>query len=304
MKTDVKQETKRTFTKEEIAAIVSESFREKRERDKMIDAILAEAYRKKRERDKMIDAIIAEAFGKKKPVADDAEFEKKHPREEGGQFAEQSGSSYASGSSEKEVKNKESIMHANNVKEFKVGDPEEPIHDLVDKTKEWNKSLTGQQKNSISNYSSHFHENINFVLRGGKDDGDWTDHVNSIADAISKYELKEDVKVFRAVNYKTVFGDIPPETLIGRVEKDKGFMSSSFDINKMGDITKNFPHVQKSPVILEIDVPKGIGRGAYIFDHSTTPEEQEFLIQRGSKYKIYGMDKTKNGILILKAELK
>ncbi len=205
--------------------------------------------------------------------------------------------------SEKEVKNKESIMHANNVKEFKVDDPDEPIHDLIDKTTEWNKNLSQAQKHSISTYTGDTYEEINRGLRTGVDKYGNKEQADNIAEAISKYELTEDVKVFRSMPYKDVFGDKSPEQLVGEVEKDSAFASTSFSREGVGNIAKNFPPPFAQKAILEIDVPKGIGRGAYIFDHSATPEEQEFLLQKGSRYKIYEQSKNSDGNIVFKAKL-
>lgn len=67
--------------------------------------------------------------------------------------------------------------------------------------------------------------------------------------------------------------------MVGKTYKDNGYMSTS--------ALKNIEQFGSKKVQMELQIPKGIGKGAYINELSGfTDEEYEFLLKRGSEFEI------------------
>ena len=99
---------------------------------------------------------------------------------------------------------------------------------------------------------------------------------NVLSDALAKYNLKDDIKLYRAVD-SNAFGGLELDDLVGTIYKDFSFMSTS--------PTLDSSYVNKN-IIMELFIPKGTGRGAYIKDLSNFKEEREFLLEKGSAFEI------------------
>ena len=99
----------------------------------------------------------------------------------------------------------------------------------------------------------------------------------SIAEAIETFELENSIQVYRGIDRdKLPFQDF--SKINGEIYVEKGFASSS----PVSDISI----VNVHDTILEIHIPKGMGRGAYIRNQSFHPDEYEFLIQKGASFRI------------------
>src|SRR5690606_24916723 len=141
------------------------------------------------------------------------------------------------------------------------------------------KGLSNDELDAIFDYTGTSLE-INGYLRGKQPGSEEVkQQIKHIDDAIRKFELKDDIIVYRNVNEDA----LPPNTerlkdLEGTIYKDDGFMSSS--VLREGAI-------QYYDIMFEITVPAGKGRGAYINEISLyKDEEYEFLIKRGSSFRI------------------
>lgn len=74
--------------------------------------------------------------------------------------------------------------------------------------------------------------------------------------------------------------------MIGTVlDDDSAYQSSSL----LRKVAEDFARHKGNPHIYEICMPPGKGRGAYVAAMSRYEHEQEFLIARGTKYKIVGV---------------
>lgn len=93
------------------------------------------------------------------------------------------------------------------------------------------------------------------------------------ASAISKFDLPEDIKVFR-----TCENDVLEklQTKIGSTFHDDGFVSTSVVREKQAS----------GNIFMEISVPKGQGVGAWVNPLSGKPEEYEFLLNRGTDFLV------------------
>ena len=151
---------------------------------------------------------------------------------------------------------------------------------------EWTKSLTVAEKSSILDYSQGEFFDINDILRKNnkitkETAGKYYDKINQIESALDKFELKENILVYRKVNFDAV-GHYDLTQLVGKDVIDKGFMSTSL-------LEEGF--TASEDVIMEIVVPKG-SKGAYINDLSNFQnKEYEFLLQRNTKLKITKVSK-------------
>jgi hypothetical protein len=158
---------------------------------------------------------------------------------------------------------------------------------------DWMKGLTSFEKNSILSYSQGDYYEINETLRKineftKENAGEYYYKINQIEKAIDKFELKQDILVYRKVNYNAV-RHYDLTQLVGKDVIDKGFMSTS--TLKEGFNASN-------DVIMEIAVPKG-SKGAFINDLSGyQDQEYEFLLQRNTKLKIHEVLKQGDKIFI------
>lgn len=149
----------------------------------------------------------------------------------------------------------------------------------------WYNGLSDEETTSIGEYSGDGYSGINGLLRGHMTEkmvNAWDDvssmgireMVDHIDDSISRFELKKGIKVYRTCE-KDVFENL--STQVGSKFVDDGFVSTTV-LNKK---------VASGNVFMEIDVPPGTGRGAWINPLSgSADKEWEFLLQRGSVFEI------------------
>ena len=149
---------------------------------------------------------------------------------------------------------------------------------------EWDRNITEDERMSIIGYTGSDFEYINAALRGGDMDSYIEHQVDEIDSGISKFNLKQDIKVYRGVDslvVKQALGTTDPDEINanfkGGVFKDNGFMSTS--TNKQ----KTFSGAQ-----FEISVKRGRGKGAFVAPISSFKSESEFLLKRGTELKITG----------------
>ena len=161
----------------------------------------------------------------------------------------------------------------------------------------WYNGLSDEETTSIGEYSGDGYSGINGLLRGHMTEKmvkAWDDvsrmgireMVDHIDDSISRFELKNGIKVYRTCE-KDVFEGL--STQVGSKFVDDGFVSTTV-LNKK---------VASGNVFMEIDVPPGTGRGAWINPLSgAADEEWEFLLQRGSVFEITDVSDVGDDIVV------
>ena len=161
----------------------------------------------------------------------------------------------------------------------------------------WYNGLSDEETTSIGEYSGDGYSGINGLLRGHMTEKmvkAWDDvsrigireMVDHIDDSISRFELKKGIKVYRTCE-KDVFESL--STQVGSKFVDDGFVSTTV-LNKK---------VASGNVFMEIDVPPGTGRGAWINPLSgSADEEWEFLLQRGSVFEITDVSDVGDDIVV------
>ena len=161
----------------------------------------------------------------------------------------------------------------------------------------WYEGLSGEETTSIAEYSGDAYSGINGLLRGHMTEKmvkAWDDvssmgireMIDYIDDSISRFELKKGIKVYRTCE-KDVFESL--STQVGSKFVDDGFVSTTV-LNKK---------VASGNVFMEIDVPPGTGRGAWINPLSgSADEEWEFLLQRGSVFEITDVSEVGDDVVV------
>ena len=164
---------------------------------------------------------------------------------------------------------------------------------------QWTSGLSQEEARAIGQYCADGYYDINNYWRKY---GDWQDinaervkHQTEMLDGvIARYDLKEPIKVYRAIQpeaFESYWDDI--QRIVGTEYTDAGFMSTS-PIKTSTAVNKD--------CIMELFVPSGKGRGAYVNNVSGfQDEEYEFLLARDSKFRVIGAEETEDK-LILKME--
>lgn len=164
---------------------------------------------------------------------------------------------------------------------------------------QWTSGLSQEEARAIGQYCADGYYDINNYWRKY---GDWQDinaervkHQTEMLDGvIARYDLKESIKVYRAIQpeaFESYWDDI--QRIVGTEYTDAGFMSTS-PIKTSTAVNKD--------CIMELFIPSGKGRGAYVNNVSGfQDEEYEFLLARDSKFRVIGAEETEDK-LILKME--
>ena len=164
---------------------------------------------------------------------------------------------------------------------------------------QWTSGLSQEEARAIAQYCADGYYDINNYWRRY---GDWKDinaervkHQTEMLDGvIARYDLKEPIKVYRAIQpeaFESYWDDI--QRIVGTEYTDAGFMSTS-PIKTSTAVNKD--------CIMELFIPSGKGRGAYVNNVSGfQDEEYEFLLARDSKFRVIGAEETEDK-LILKME--
>lgn len=139
-----------------------------------------------------------------------------------------------------------------------------------DMSNKWERSLTNAEEVAINEYTMYNNKQINEYLRDGKisvfEKEELQKEINLIDSALAKFELQENVTLYRAGNSN----DINKEFT--------SFVSTSAS----QDLAKSYLSPSKgADTLYIIQAMQGIGKGAYVASISEVPEEQEFLLNRG-----------------------
>lgn len=227
-------------------------------------------------------------------TASDAEWEEsKHPRDEDGKFASSGG-----GQSKADLSGRR-FSDGQSVNEHFGGKG-----GLLSRKKSaegrWVSSLSKEEERSITEYTADLYGDVNKYLRGYGDKlGDQRqkevdEGIKNIDSALSKFENPEDFVTYRAIN-PDAFSGVDLNSLVGKAYTDNAYMSTSPLLDSSA-VNKN--------LLMEIKVPKGQNRGAYINKLAAQykDKEYEYLLPRGSKFNIVGIYE-KNGKPVIQMEM-
>lgn len=156
----------------------------------------------------------------------------------------------------------------------------------------WMKSLSKEERDCISDYTGGGYYDLNEYLRKT---GDW-ENINpekaeylasNIDAAISRYKLRDNIRVQRGVmedvlDKLTLENDVQNslQELVGKKYTEQGYSSST--------VLRNYSVATAKPVIFDIEIPAGVGRGAYVNELAGQFQntEYEFLIKRNATFTI------------------
>ena len=146
----------------------------------------------------------------------------------------------------------------------------------------WHDAISGKEHDALYTYIGSSYTDINNYLRRGIETSSYyKDCIADMTRAISDFSLKKSIVVHRGAEAH-IFGGFKTAAQINEMAKkgarltDKGFMSTSASSGSQFDGKYHFV----------ITVPAGKGRGAYIAPFSRYRSENEFLLQKGSTFKI------------------
>lgn len=165
----------------------------------------------------------------------------------------------------------------------------------------WYSSIDREEESQLNKYTgswywelndslrnSNFYDNLSPITQMAVDDS-----VAAMDTAIAKFDLKKNLTVYRGSSSHLVMGYGTAEeinaNLKGAIVMDKAYMSTSADKKSHFD----------GEIQYEIQVPKGKGRGAFVAPISEFKSEDEFLLKRGTKFKVLGA-KNRNGQVVVK----
>lgn len=158
----------------------------------------------------------------------------------------------------------------------------------------WQSDISNSELSAAELYTGSSYANWNDSLRT-KDGKGWEVNTDNLDNALSKFELKENIVTYRGLGrgaLENMFGSAAPDIktindMKGSIISDKAFFSTSIDRSVAGSFTG-------PGYILKINVPKGKGRGAYVDPISKYSGEREFLMPRNTNLKITGVYQDSN----------
>lgn len=167
---------------------------------------------------------------------------------------------------------------------------EEADRRLLKDREQWEKNLSYFEKESINNYTERS-VSINDALRGkGPASPNTKSDIDNLDRILANYELKEDISTIRGTSLEALREmGADPNHLEGSVLSEKAYTSTSLAEGVAAEFTT---YSGGTPVLVQIDVPAGRGRGAYLEYLSDNPGEREFLIKRDSSFQIYKVDRS------------
>ena len=169
---------------------------------------------------------------------------------------------------------------------------------------EWKEEIFDREiDETIYKYSGEDYSMINDLLRKGEfnpvskwyEESDVRQEIKELDEAISLFNLKENLVVYRASDSSMLGRENMSleeiKKLVGTNVIDKGYTSASTVKELPGEQTVG------GKVKYIIDVPQGQGNGAYIAKYSENPQEREFLMARDGNYLVNSVEEDENGLI-------
>lgn len=198
------------------------------------------------------------------------------------------------GSATMKAQTARSFYDGQELNNFFYFDDYEKSHGLLAKKNsqygKWRANLSKDSQDAVYSYTADGYGDVNDYLR--KKNG-WetispivAEQIEKIDDAISTFNLKAPIVVQRGAaqsSLDVLFENYDIEELsdlVGKKYWDDAFMSSTALYGN--------PVATAKPVVFDISIPAGTGRGAYIneFGSQYKDSEYEFLIKRGARFTI------------------
>lgn len=148
----------------------------------------------------------------------------------------------------------------------------------------WRDKLSRLEFAAVQRYTGDDYRDINDALRISglsRASPDIRQCVEDMTRALSNFNLKKSITVFRGAGGAIFGGNKTVEEINAMAKagvrlRDNGFMSTS--ASQGANFSGKYQFI--------ITVPAGVGRGAYVAPLSHYRSENEFLLQRGTTFKI------------------
>ena len=161
----------------------------------------------------------------------------------------------------------------------------------------WQSDINSDERAAVIDYTGSEYQKINSCLRSnGYDTASkfLKTKIDRIDADIEKFVLSKTLTVLRGSSEHLVGGYTTAAeinaNLKGAIVRDKAFMSTSA---VSGD---QFP----GKILYQITVPKGKGRGAFVAPISNFKTENEFLLKRGTQFKVLGASTDTHGHVVVR----
>ncbi|MCK8606867.1 ADP-ribosyltransferase [Apilactobacillus ozensis] len=157
---------------------------------------------------------------------------------------------------------------------------------LKNLSKKWHKTLNKDEVKAVGHYTSDGYQDVNKYLRnpGNKTSDKVKKEANNITTATSKFNSPDNLTLYRGISEEGLKASLNNQPLIvGAKYFDKGFSSTSLS-RSIGEGFGN--------VLLKINIPLG-NHGAYIAPFSKHKNEQEFLLNPGTKMIVTNIENKK-----------
>lgn len=160
----------------------------------------------------------------------------------------------------------------------------------------WEKTLTKEESQAVIDYTgTEYYKEINGTMRGTRKRNKVTGErltlikqmISNIRSALDKFELKDDILVYRRTNIR-MYKKYLEAYNNGGLYHEKGFLSTTLVKSSFG----------KGKCDIVIKVPKGKGRGAWIAPRSLfrpKQEENEFLLNSDQMFIVKAVHPPENG---------
>lgn len=160
--------------------------------------------------------------------------------------------------------------------------------------------LEGEQAKALKGYTSeHIYSHIASVLRNDDyhsknkeeySDEDVAKNIANLDKAMKVNKTPENLIVFRGAKF------FNPNFKVGSTVQDDAFVSTSFSKKVANGFTFPNPYDEGKPnlqkVVYKVSVPKGTN-AIWTDGHTAFTNEQELILNRGAKFKIKSIDKSK-----------
>ena len=160
----------------------------------------------------------------------------------------------------------------------------------------WSSRVSGDEADAILTYTTSKYHSINGGLRSGKVSKEDAKTIKSIDSAMEKSRLKKEMvsyenqKLYRAASIPEVNKALDSGNFKGFEFTEKGYTSTTTD----KQIAQNFLRGEGSR-LFRVKSPAGT-KAANVSELSNLKGEKEVLIARNTRYKITGVEKTKEKI--------
>jgi hypothetical protein len=166
----------------------------------------------------------------------------------------------------------------------------QPVPTRITSAQAWQDSLTPDELYTLKVYASSGYRDINTALRAASTgDAALTREILAIDAALARSALPVDTTLYRAAPASAFEG-----VQVGSVFTDRAYGSTSLSPVIQQDFANYLKEAGDTPVYITINAPAGTS-GGYISGILPSMNEQEWLLARGTQYRVTSLTKSGDG---------